>query len=70
MDRFLDKALITRDGSEEGTICNQGDFDDAKVILKLFPIWSACLVYAIVMVQAGTLFTKQGATMDHSINSC
>lgn len=69
MDRFLDKALITRDGSEEGTICNQGDVDDAKAILKLFPIWSACLVYAIVMVQAATLFTKQGATMDRSINS-
>ncbi|KAK6116679.1 hypothetical protein DH2020_049561 [Rehmannia glutinosa] len=66
--RFLDKAIIAPDGSEENVnICSLGDVDDAKTILRLVPIWFACLGYTIVFAQASTLFTKQGATMDRSI---
>ncbi|KAK6116663.1 hypothetical protein DH2020_049597 [Rehmannia glutinosa] len=67
-DSFLDKAVLAPDGSDEdGNICSLGDIDDAKTILRLVPIWTACLGYAIVFAQGSTLFTKQGATMDRSI---
>ncbi|KAI3464332.1 hypothetical protein Pfo_020995 [Paulownia fortunei] len=66
--KFLDKAILAPDGSEEdGNLCSIGDVDDARAILRLVPIWSTCLGYAIVSSQASTLFTKQGATMDRYI---
>ncbi|PIN13440.1 H+/oligopeptide symporter [Handroanthus impetiginosus] len=65
---FLDKAILTTNASEEnGNLCRMKDIDDAKAILRMVPIWSACLGYAIIFAQASTLFIKQGATMDRSI---
>ncbi|XP_024976380.1 protein NRT1/ PTR FAMILY 5.10-like isoform X2 [Cynara cardunculus var. scolymus] len=66
--RFLNKALVSPDGSkEEGKICSTGEVDEAKAVLRLFPIWASCLVFAVVFAQYSTLFTKQGVTMDRSI---
>ncbi|KAK4490050.1 hypothetical protein RD792_000704 [Penstemon davidsonii] len=67
--KFLEKALITDDCSREENICSTGDVEDAKAILRLVPIWFACLGYAIVFSQASTLFTKQGVTLDRYISS-
>ncbi|KAL0314110.1 UNVERIFIED_CONTAM: protein NRT1/ PTR FAMILY 5.10 [Sesamum angustifolium] len=67
---FLDKALLTPDGSEDsGNVCSIGDVHDAKAILRLVPIWCSCLGYAVVFSQTSTLFTKQGATMDRHVIS-
>ncbi|PIN13442.1 H+/oligopeptide symporter [Handroanthus impetiginosus] len=66
--KFLDKAILTTTGSEEnGNICSMKDIGDAKEILRLVPIWFACLGYAIIVAQSSTLFNKQGATMDRYI---
>ncbi|GFP81382.1 protein nrt1/ ptr family 5.10, partial [Phtheirospermum japonicum] len=66
--KCLDKAILAPDGSEEGqSVVNLADIDDAKTILRLVPIWSACLGYAIVSAQVSTIFTKQGSTMDRHI---
>ncbi|XP_057793632.1 protein NRT1/ PTR FAMILY 5.10-like [Salvia miltiorrhiza] len=63
---FLDRALVV--GPEmDGGACTIHDVEDAKVILRLVPIWCTCLAYAVVFSQAATLFTKQGATMDRAI---
>ncbi|KAK6146209.1 hypothetical protein DH2020_020078 [Rehmannia glutinosa] len=68
--KFLDKAILAPNASaEDGKVCSLGDVEDAKTILRLVPIWSACMGYAIVSAQASTLFTKQGVTMDRSIAS-
>ncbi|KAJ9559905.1 hypothetical protein OSB04_005065 [Centaurea solstitialis] len=65
---FLNKALVSPNGSEEDrTICSLDEVEEAKSVLRLVPIWASCLGYAIVFAQAGTLFTKQGSTMDRSI---
>ncbi|KAG5601739.1 hypothetical protein H5410_033109 [Solanum commersonii] len=68
--KFLNKALLARNGSKEnGKICSISEVEEAKAILRLIPIWTTCLVYAIVFSQSSTLFTKQGATMDRSLGS-
>ncbi|PIN14595.1 H+/oligopeptide symporter [Handroanthus impetiginosus] len=66
--KFLDKAILTTIGSEENrNLCSMKDIGDAKAILRLVPIWSSCLGYAIIVAQSSTLFTEQGATMDRYI---
>ncbi|CAA0809890.1 Protein NRT1/ PTR FAMILY 5.10 [Striga hermonthica] len=66
--RFLDKALLTRDGwAEDDKVCSVGDVEDARSILRLIPIWFACLGYSIVYAQPATLFTKQIATIDRRV---
>ncbi|GKC33619.1 proton-dependent oligopeptide transporter family protein, partial [Tanacetum coccineum] len=68
--KFLDKALLSPDGSnEDGTLSIIDDVEETKVILRLAPIWISCLGYGIVFAQTSTFFTKQGATMDRSIGS-
>ncbi|KAJ4963019.1 hypothetical protein NE237_022958 [Protea cynaroides] len=69
--KFLEKALASAsDGSKkEWAVCNVNQVEDAKTVLRLVPIWTTCLGYAIVFSQPPTFFTKQGATMDRSIGS-
>ena len=52
---------------EDVKVGSATEFEKAKAILRLFPIWSTCLVYAKVLVQSSTFFTKQGMTMDRSV---
>ncbi|KAL8216197.1 hypothetical protein R6Q57_023034 [Mikania cordata] len=66
--RFLNRALISPDGSkEEGRVSSPNEVEEAKAVLRLAPIWASCLVFAVVFAQFSTLFTKQGVTMDRSI---
>ncbi|GLT27071.1 hypothetical protein SLA2020_020990 [Shorea laevis] len=68
--RCLHKALLARKSTKEcGTLCNIDDIEEAKAALRLIPIWTTCLVYAIVIAQCPTFFTKQAATMDRTIFS-
>ncbi|XP_055829176.1 protein NRT1/ PTR FAMILY 5.10-like [Solanum dulcamara] len=68
--KFLNKALLAPNGSKEnGKICSISEVEETKAILRLIPIWTTCLVYAIVFSQSFTLFTKQGATLDRSLGS-
>ncbi|MCL7025466.1 hypothetical protein MKW94_029916 [Papaver nudicaule] len=68
--KFLDKALIElpnsdRDGSDKS--CTVDQVEDAKVLLRLVPVWIVCLTYAVVAAQCSTFFTKQASTMDRTI---
>ncbi|GER27517.1 major facilitator superfamily protein [Striga asiatica] len=66
--KFLDKAiLLPNTPDEQEHTVTLADIDDAKTILQLVPIWSACLGFAVIFSQVSTLFTKQGATMDRHI---
>ncbi|KAE8797340.1 Peptide transporter PTR5 [Hordeum vulgare] len=39
----------------------------AKVILRLLPIWTVLLMFAVIFQQPMTFFTKQGTLMDHRV---
>uniref|UniRef100_A0A2C9U2K1 Major facilitator superfamily (MFS) profile domain-containing protein n=1 Tax=Manihot esculenta TaxID=3983 RepID=A0A2C9U2K1_MANES len=66
--RFLNKALLARDGSmEDQEKCSVSDVKETKALLSLIPIWATCLAYAIAFAQSATFFTKQGVTMDRTI---
>ncbi|KAK4256431.1 hypothetical protein QN277_009297 [Acacia crassicarpa] len=64
---FLDKALFVPIGSKEEEACCLSEVEEAKAVLRLFPIWAASLVFGIIYAQMATLFTKQGITMDRTI---
>ncbi|KAI9101463.1 hypothetical protein K1719_023945 [Acacia pycnantha] len=64
---FLDKALFVPIGSKEEEACSLREVEEAKAVLRLFPIWAASLVFGIIYAQMATLFTKQGITMDRTI---
>ncbi|KAI3961542.1 hypothetical protein MKX01_001278 [Papaver californicum] len=71
--KFLDKALIRLPNSDQvgsnqrDMPCTFDQVEDAKVVLRLVPIWIVCLAYAVVSAQCSTFFTKQASTMDRTI---
>ena len=54
---------------EDYSVCSIAEVEEAKAVLRLVPIWGACLIYGIVFAQSSTFFVKQGATMDRMIVS-
>lgn len=68
--RFLNKACIVPNHSNKyGIVCSVSEVEEAKAVLRIFPVWVTVLVFAIVFAQDSTFFTKQGATIDRSILS-
>lgn len=59
MDTESGSSLLTPDKQQEGK----------GVLVKLLPIWLTSVVYAVVIAQVSTLFTKQGSNMDRRIGT-
>ncbi|KAI9177962.1 hypothetical protein LWI28_021156 [Acer negundo] len=43
--------------------------ENAKIVIRLFPIWTMLLMFAVIFQQPATFFTKQGMTMKRNIGS-
>lgn len=70
--RFLDKATVAVDFDYKHKdinwrLCTVTQVEEVKLVLRLLPIWVACLMYGVVFAQSPTFFTKQGSTMDRKI---
>ncbi|BAT91388.1 hypothetical protein LR48_Vigan08g215500 [Vigna angularis] len=66
---FLNKALLElkdEDSIEEES-CSPSEVEEAKAVLRLVPIWSTTLIYAVVFAQVPTFFTKQGVTLERTL---
>ncbi|VAI83246.1 unnamed protein product [Triticum turgidum subsp. durum] len=43
--------------------------EEVRGLLRLFPIWTTCIIYAVISSQSPTFFTKQVATLDRRIGA-
>ncbi|KAH8482987.1 hypothetical protein H0E87_027655 [Populus deltoides] len=43
--------------------------ENGKVVLRLLPIWTMLLMFAVIFQQPATFFTKQGMTMKRNVGS-
>lgn len=79
---FLDKAALVMQDSSDWNIDTQGNrkpnpwkvctvtqVEETKLILRVVPIWLACLMFGMTVTQSTSLFIKQGSTMDRSLGS-
>ncbi|CDP10704.1 unnamed protein product [Coffea canephora] len=67
---FPNKVLhAKKDDTKENIISGSSrrKHTEVKKTLKLLPIWSSCLMYAIAWAQVPTFFTKQATGVDKSI---
>ncbi|XP_047093296.1 protein NRT1/ PTR FAMILY 5.14-like isoform X1 [Lolium rigidum] len=60
---FMKRHRQREEEDEEAT----GKSEKAREVLRLVPIWAACLAYGMVYAQLMTLFNKQGRTMDRRV---
>lgn len=72
--RLQEKPLCDQKlGSNEGLDGNPKSdtylLENANVVLRLLPIWTMLLMFAVIFQQPATFFTKQGMTMKRNIGS-
>ncbi|KZV54435.1 hypothetical protein F511_09750 [Dorcoceras hygrometricum] len=72
--RFLDKATFMDDTDASSDrkrnpwrLCSVNQVEEVKLVIQLIPIWVCCLMFAVVMAQLSTYFTKQSSTMNRYI---
>ncbi|KAJ8429760.1 hypothetical protein Cgig2_001257 [Carnegiea gigantea] len=73
---WLDKAaVLTDDGRKTGDfsnpwrLCSVTQVEELKILVRMFPIWAAGIVFSAVYSQMSTVFVEQGMVMDRTIGS-
>nr|KYP62426.1 Peptide transporter PTR3-A [Cajanus cajan] len=64
---FLDKAAIKTAQTSPWKLCTVTQVEETKQMAKLIPILLTTITPSTMAVQAGTLFIKQGTTLDRSM---
>ncbi|XP_058761917.1 protein NRT1/ PTR FAMILY 5.2-like [Vicia villosa] len=65
--RFLDKAAIKTDETSTWMLCTVTQVEETKRMTKMIPILITTIVPSTLIVQATTLFIKQGITLNKSM---
>lgn len=70
--RLQEKPLCDQkfgsNGGFDGNLRNKTHLlENAKIVLRLLPIWAMLLMFAVIFQQPATFFTKQGMTMKRNI---
>ncbi|KAL6271369.1 hypothetical protein ACE6H2_028280 [Prunus campanulata] len=65
--RFLDKAAVKSGLTSPWMLCPVTQVEETKQMIKMVPILVATFVPSMMLAQGGTLFIKQGTTLDRSI---
>jgi len=50
-------------------LCTVTQVEELKILIRIFPIWAAGIVFNAVYAQLSTMFVEQGTMMDTSIGS-
>ncbi|XP_057954774.1 protein NRT1/ PTR FAMILY 7.1 [Malania oleifera] len=71
---FLDKAATMTEKDECGTknpwrLCTVTQVEEAKCVLRMFPIWLCTIIYSVVFTQMASLFVEQGAVMNSNFGN-
>jgi peptide/histidine transporter 3/4 len=72
--RLQEKPLCQNSGNAKGLkeeTCSGINYlvENGKVVLRLLPIWTMLLMFAVIFQQPATFFTKQGMTMKRNVGS-
>ncbi|KAJ1286434.1 hypothetical protein BS78_03G351400 [Paspalum vaginatum] len=64
-------VAMIKGSKSSGTLASDDDAhrEEVKGVLRLFPIWATCIIYAVIFSQSSTFFTKQAGTLDRRIGS-
>lgn len=65
--RFLDKAAVNSGPSTPWMLCPVTQVEETKQMMKMLPVLLTTFLPSAVVAQAGTLFIKQGTTLDRSM---
>lgn len=65
--RMQERRPLCGGTSEPTTDPKPDHLDNAKVVLRLLPIWTTLLMFAVIFQQPVTFFTKQGMVMKRNI---
>ncbi|XP_060672634.1 protein NRT1/ PTR FAMILY 5.9 isoform X2 [Ziziphus jujuba] len=66
---FCHQNNETKEGLDESRRNGVLLLENAKVVLRLLPIWTMLLMFAVIFQLPATFFTKQGMTMKRNIGS-
>ncbi|XP_027349070.1 protein NRT1/ PTR FAMILY 5.2-like [Abrus precatorius] len=66
---FLDKAAIKTGQTSSWMLCTVTQVEESKQMTKMIPILLTTVVPSTLIVQTGTLFVKQGTTLDRKMGS-
>ncbi|EER94100.1 protein NRT1/ PTR FAMILY 5.2 [Sorghum bicolor] len=64
---FLNKAAVKAEDAPGWTLCTVTQVEEMKQIAKLVPLLATMFVPCALMAQVGTLFVKQGVTLDRRV---
>ena len=68
--RLLNKACVNTDSTTSGWMLSPvTHVEETKQMLRMIPILAATLIPSAMVAQIGTLFVKQGITLDRGIGS-
>ncbi|KAL6883237.1 hypothetical protein ACP4OV_010651 [Aristida adscensionis] len=66
--RFLNKAAVkTEGGAPQWALCTATEVEETKQMARLLPLLANMFVPCALMAQVGTLFVRQGATLDRHV---
>ncbi|MBA0732786.1 hypothetical protein Gogos_016852, partial [Gossypium gossypioides] len=65
--RFLDKAAVKSGSNSPWMLCPVTQVEETKQMVKMIPVLSATFIPSTLLSQVGTLFIKQGTTLDRSM---
>ncbi|XVE77961.1 hypothetical protein DITRI_Ditri13aG0106200 [Diplodiscus trichospermus] len=65
--RFLDKAAVKSGPKSPWMLCPVTQVEETKQMVKMLPILTATFIPSTLISQVGTLFVKQGTTLDRSM---
>ncbi|XP_051152808.1 protein NRT1/ PTR FAMILY 5.2-like isoform X2 [Andrographis paniculata] len=67
--RFLNKACIRTNSSKPWLLCSVTQVEETKQMLRMIPILIVTFIPSTMIAQIGTLFVKQGTTLNRHIGT-